>query len=105
MIAYAVLMFALALVFLGIGIAIYRGKTDLIHEYHQENVTDKAGYGKAMGKALMGIAAAMVLSGGIGLCGTSEILTHISAASLLAGLFCDVLVIVYIQKKYNGGLF
>lgn len=36
MIAYAVLMWAIAALFLLFGLLIYHGKTGLIHEYHRE---------------------------------------------------------------------
>ena len=38
MIAYAVLMWAIAALFLLLGLLIYHGKTGLIHEYHRERV-------------------------------------------------------------------
>ena len=43
MIAYAVLMWAIAALFLLFGLLIYHGKTGLIHEYHRERVI--GGYG------------------------------------------------------------
>ena len=67
MIAYSLILFFVAAIFVGIGIAIYRGKTNWIHDYHQTNVTDPAAYGKAMGKALFVFAADFLLSGIIAL--------------------------------------
>ncbi len=105
MIVYSLLMFACAVLFFIVGIRIYRGKTELIHEYHQTNVTDKAGYGKAMGKAMLGMGAVMAASGGISGFAASETMMLVSVAVLAAGILADLLIILYIQKKYNGGLF
>ena len=49
MVLYSIIMFLAAIPMIGISIAIYKGKTDLIHDYHQTKVTDKAAYGKAFG--------------------------------------------------------
>lgn len=50
------MMFVLAILFMIVGIMVYAGKTELIHEYNRKNVEDEIGYAKAMGKALLGIA-------------------------------------------------
>ena len=60
-------MFLVAALFMVLGIAIYKGKTNLIHDYHQKKVKDKSAYGKAFGKAMLLIATVMLLSGIIGL--------------------------------------
>ena len=44
MLLYSIIMFLVAAIFTVLSIAIYRGKTDLIHDYHQTKVTDKAAY-------------------------------------------------------------
>ncbi len=56
MLAYSIIMFLGAMILVGMGIAIYRGKTDLIHDYHQTNelailanllyLDETAGYGR-----------------------------------------------------------
>ena len=88
-----------------ISIAIYRGKTDLIHDYHQNKVTDKVGYGKAFGKAMLVISAAMLISGIINLFGDSETVAMISVAVLFLGLIIGIACIIAVQKKYNNGIF
>lgn len=83
MLAYAIIMFLIAALLAALGIAVYGGRTELIHRYHQTNVTDKEAYARAFGKALLAVAAAPLLSGtGIGI-----------------GRIASV------QKKYNGGMF
>ena len=103
MILYAVIMFATALLFAVLAVLIYRGKTQLIHDYHQTNVTDQKGYGKAFGKAMALIAAGMALSGGVSLLGERAVL--IAVAVLVGFLIAGFVAIARVQKKYNGGMF
>lgn len=105
MTVYTVMMFVLAILFMIVGIMVYAGKTELIHEYNRKNVEDETGYAKAMGKALLGIAFSSLVSGIISLIGKSSIFSYISVAVLIFGLFVSCVFIFRIQKKFNGGLF
>ena len=102
MLVYAIIMFLVAAAFAGMGIAIYRGKTDLIHDYHQTKVTDKSAYGKAFGKAMLVIATVLLLSGIIGL---FENMIILAVAILVIGLVIGIGSIVAVQRKYNKGVF
>ncbi len=102
MLVYSIIMFLVSALFTVLGIAIYKGKTDLIHDYHQTKVTDKSAYGKAFGKAMLLIATAMLLSGIIGL---FEKLLILAVAILIIGLVVGIGCIVAVQKKYNKGVF
>ena len=102
MLLYSIIMFIVAVIFIGMGIAIYRGKTDLIHDYHQTKVTDKSAYGKSFGKAMLVIATVMLLSG---ITGLFESLTILAVAILIIGLVIGIGCIVAVQKKYNKGVF
>ena len=102
MVVYSIIMFVAATVFAGVSIAIYKGKTNLIHDYHQIKVSDKAAYGKAFGKALLVIAIALLLSGIIGLI---ENCAMVAVAVLLAGLCVGIGAIIAVQKKHNKGVF
>ena len=102
MLLYSVIMFLAAALFTVLGIAIYNGKTDLIHDYHQTKVTDKSAYGKAFGKAMLVIAVVMLLSGIIGL---FENLLILAVVILMIGLVIGIICIVAVQRKYNNGLF
>lgn len=102
MLGYSIITFIVATVFMGVSIAIYKGKTDLIHDYHQTKVTDKAAYGKAFAKALLVIAIALLLSGVIGLLDNLAVL---SVVVLIIGLCIGVGCIVAVQRKYNKGVF
>ena len=105
MILYSIILFSAAVPMLIMSIAIYQGKTDLIHDYHQTKVTDKAAYGKAFGKAMSVVSAALLLSGVISLFGDSETIAAISVAVLFVGLFIGIALIIAVQKKYNNGVF
>ena len=102
MLLYSIIMFLVAALFTVLGIAIYKGKTDLIHNYHQAKVTDKSAYGKAFGKAMLVIATVMLLSGIIGL---FKNLLVLAVAILIIGLVVGISCIVAVQKKYNKGVF
>ena len=102
MLLYSIIMFLVATLFTVLGIAIYRGKTDLIHDYHQTRVTDKSAYGKAFGKAMLVIAAVMLLSGIIGM---FENLVILAVVILIIGLVIGMGCIIAVQRKYNNGLF
>ena len=102
MLVYSVIMFTVAVIFVGVGIAIYRGKTELIHDYHQTKVADKSAYGKAFGKAIFVIAIALLISGIIGLL---DNLAVFAVMVLIIGLCVGVGCIVAVQKKYNKGVF
>ena len=102
MLVYSIIMFLVSALFTVLGIAIYKGKTDLIHDYHQTKVTDKSAYGKAFGKAILVIATVMLLSGIIGL---FENLDMLAVAILMIGLVIGIGCIVAVQRKYNNGLF
>ena len=102
MLVYSIIMFLVSALFTVLGIAIYKGKTDLIHDYHQTKVTDKSAYGKAFGKAMLLIATVMLLSGIIGL---FEKLLILAVAILIIGFVIGIGCIVAVQKKYNKGIF
>ena len=105
MLLYSIIMFLAAVPMIKISIAIYKGKTDLIHDYHQTKVTDKAAYGKAFGKAMFVVSAALLLSGIISLFGISDTMAIIAVAVLFIGLFIGIAWIIAVQIKYNKGVF
>ncbi len=105
MIVYTIIMFFSSVLFGVLGVAVYRGKTNLIHDYHQTKVTDKAAYGKSFAKAMFVISTALLLSGIVSLLGDSEKISLIAVAVLLVGLAIGFACIFAVQKKYNNGIF
>lgn len=105
MTAYAILMWAIAMLFLLLGTLLYRGKTELIHDYHRKNVKseDKKAYGKAFAKGLFAISATLIVSGAAALFIPSG---RIAALVILfAGLFAAFFVLWRVQRRYNDGVF
>ena len=105
MVLYSIIMFLAAIPMCKVSLEIYRGKTDLIHDYHQTKVTDQAGYGRSFGKAMFVISGSLLLSGIIGLFGDSGAITMIALSVLFIGLFIGIAGIIAVQKKYNNGIF
>lgn len=103
MLLYAIIMLLAAGLVAGLGVAVYRGRTDLIHSYHQTQVKDKAAYGKAFGKALLVFAVAMLLSGVIALLDT--IAAGNAVAVLLVGMGAGIVCLIIVQRKHNGSVF
>ena len=104
MIAYSLILFAVAGLLLFFGVSIYRGNTKWIHDYHQTNVkaSDRSAYGRAFAKGLFVLAAALLLSGG--LAGGGGVLIA-ELAVLFGGIVLAVVILWRVEKKYNGGLF
>ena len=105
MLAFGIIMLFVAAVFAVVGFLIFRGKTELIHSYHRENVTDRVGYGKAFGKALLVVAASPLVSGIIGLLGTQDRTAVAAVIVLIVGLLIGFTALARVQKKWNGGIF
>ena len=103
MILYTVIMIPVAILLTVMAVLIHRGKTELIHDYHRQRVTDKTAYGKAFGKAMGVIPVGMLLSGILALFGESLMWT--AMAVLFGGIVVGVVGMILVQKKYNGGVF
>lgn len=98
---FSIILFLTSILFIILGICVYKGNTQLIHSYHQENVTDKVGYGKAMGKALIIFSIPMLISGVTALFTESVLPVMI----LILGMVVGFIPIIKAQQKFNGGMF
>ena len=107
MILYACILFSAGVLLFVLGMLIYRGNTNLIHDYHQTKIKeeDKEAYGRDFSKGMFGLALTMFLSGGVSLFGETKSVVLFSEAVLFAGIIISIAVIVRVQKKYNGGVF
>lgn len=103
MLLYSILMLLASASLFTVSVMIYRGKSALIHDYHQERVKDRLGYCRAFGRALAVVSAAPFLSGIIAFFGESVMI--ISILVLLAVLGAGIGCIIAVQHKYNGGVF
>ena len=77
----------------------------MIHDYHRTRVADKKAYGKAFGKALPAFVPFLLLSGVIGLFGSSRAIALTAVAVLLVGFTVGMGLLIAVQKKYNKGVF
>lgn len=105
MLIYSAITIFVAVIFFILSIAIYNGRTDLIHDYHQTKVKDKTAYGKAFGKVLLIFSSALLTSGIVGFFGHNDKIISVAVAILLAGLCIGFACLYAVQKKYNNGLF
>ena len=105
MLIYAIIMFAFSVLCIAISISIYKGNTNLIHDYHQTKVTDKKAYGKAFGRALLILGVTALVSGVISLIGDSGEIAVTAVAVLAIGFSVGLICICAVQRKYNGGIF
>ena len=105
MIIYSVLMFAVAVLLLGLAAAVYQGNTNLIHAYHQTHIkeSDKKNYGKSFSKGLFVLAASLMISGIIALLGTNTSVVMLSIGVLFVGIGMSFAVIAKVQNKFIGG--
>ena len=103
----AIMMFLVAIQFWIVGIKVFKGKTELIHDYHQKRVKDKLNYGKAMGKAIIGIGTVIFISALIALVPNllEDSMISILISVFFVGFIICMIWIYKIQKKYNGGVF
>ena len=106
MIAYAVLMWAIAALFLLLGLLIYHRKTGLIHEYHRERVRseDMAAYGRAFSTGLFALAGTLVLSGIVSLLWTLPGAVTASLVVLFVGLAASFAILWRVQRRFYGGM-
>ena len=100
LVIYSAVMFITAAVPVLTGVLIYRGRTNLIHAYHQTRVTDRAACGKA---AILAAAGAPLLSGSIGLLRDSDTIVFAAAAVLSAGTGIGFACLAAVQKKIQQG--
>ena len=105
MLLYSAIMLLVGAALAAVGIAIYKGKTELIHEYHRERVKDRVAYGKAFGKSMLMVSGSLLISGAVGLLGDSDAIVTIALWVLFVGLLTGILCIIAVQKRFNNGIF
>jgi len=101
MYTFSIILFLTSLLLIILGVSIYKGNIELIHSYHRENVTDKIGYGKAMGKSLIVFSLPLIVSGVIAF----FVENLLPVIVLIVGMVVGFIFIIKTQNKYNGGMF
>ena len=101
MVIYLLIMYACAVLFLVLGISIYRGNTKLIHDYHQIYIGEdrKPEYGRAFSKGLFVLSAALFFSGTLDMVLKDGI--WLSMIVLIVGILISVTVFVRVQRRFN----
>ena len=105
MLVYTAIAFGIGGIFLILGIQISRGKTDLIHYYHQKKVKDKLAYGKDFAKGMYLMALGHFASGIAGLLGDSQSFAIAAVVVQITGILAGLAWIFWVQKKHNQGIF
>ena len=105
MIAYASILFVLAVVLLISGSLLYKGKLNSMRANHRRMVKDKASYGKAMGKALFVMSFSQILAGVIALFGESTVFVLITVVVSFAGMILGIYCLIKVQEKILNGEF
>ena len=99
---FAVLI-AVSLLIAVIGVTVYRGRTGLIHDYHQEKVKEenRLSYGRAVGRGLLCMAAVLFVGGLLPLFSEAEWILKTVRGIVIFGILLSVLLLIMAQKKYN----
>jgi len=103
MLLYAIIFYVCGALLLAAGIAIWFGKTGLIHYYHRQNVKDHKGYGRGMGIAISGMGISSCLSATVSFLGEEWI--GLSIGVFFVGFTVMFIFAWLVQKKYNDGMF
>lgn len=105
MIVYSIIMFAVSIAIIVFAILISKGNTNLINCYHEDKTPDKLVYCKKISQALWTLATVLVVSGVTGLLGETDSTALAAVGVLIVGIICGLSRLLYVQKKYGGGVF
>ena len=94
---YAILMTVAALVFLGVGLLVYKGKPHLLFKVGKK--VDRAVFGKAVGRPRLVMAGVCVLSGVVGLIGGESAASIYTTVGVFVAGFLACFVWMEIIKK------
>ena len=103
MIAYAITFYIVGLLIIVAGIAVYRGRTGLIHYYHRKNVVNHIGYGRAMGRPLIIMGISGIICATMSFFG--ELWVTVGIVVFLVCTFAMLIISLIVTKKYNGKIF
>lgn len=100
---YLIILFLISIVFLILGIFIFKGNINLINHYHHHKVkeSDRKKYCRAFSRALFIIPITLFTSGFIALFGENSLVVIISISVLFAGLSLSFIELIKVQKKFN----
>lgn len=94
---YAIIMAVAALVFLGVGLLVYKGKPHLLFQVGKH--VDKGVFGKAVGRPILVLAAVCVLSAAVALIGGESTASIYATVSVFVAGFLACFVWMEVIKK------
>jgi len=100
---FAVSFYIVGALLLAAGIAVYKGKTAIIQNYHRKNVTDNKNYGIAMGKAISAMGLSAFVTATLSFLGDAFLM--VGTVLFLVVMVVMMVIVYFIQKKYNGSMF
>jgi len=101
--AFAIIFYIIGLLLIAIGIAVYKGKTELIHYYHRKNVVDHTGYGKAIGRPIIVIGISALICATMSFFG--ELWLNVGIFLFFICIIAMIIICLIATKKYNGRIF
>ncbi len=84
-----------------VGILLYRGHTSLVHAHHRTHVRDHQGYGKAMGRATLALAAFLLAAGVLSLAMGEKSGGLYALPVVVMGLGVYAVLVLHAQRRYN----
>ena len=104
MLVFCIIMFSMAVVMATFGIRVSRGHTDVINCYRPERVKDKLLYCKKFSQALWMLSITAAVSGTVSLLGETDAVALPALGVLVVGVFAGTGRLLYVQRKYGGGI-
>lgn len=101
MIGFSIMMWFAALILFVVGISLLKGNISSLHGKVFENTTDKAGYGKAMGKPVLFIGIAVFICGVMALLFSQNIVMYMVLPLFVITIIIALLWFVRVQNKYK----
>ncbi len=103
MILFAIIMFAVAALSFVFGALIFRGRIDLIHDYHTKliSVENRPKYCRTFSAGLFALGAFLSAAGVVSLLDNAKIAVILT----VAGIILSLVIISVAQRRYNGGFF
>lgn len=93
---------SIGMLFIALGFAVYSGNTFFLPDKLQKRVKDKVGYGRAVGSIIIGLGAAVLVSGFVSFFGKGAYSNYLATRILLVSLILAILFFVRAQIKFSS---
>lgn len=97
-----IMVFSIGALCIAVGFAVYSGNTFLLPDKLLTRVKDKVGYGRAVGSIIIGLGAAILVSGFVSFFGKGADSNYQATRILLVSLILAILFFVRAQIKFSG---